>query len=46
LRNRKTGEIGDYAIGIEISKDRATKRVNEAEKFLSEIEKFVNNSLK
>lgn len=45
IAEQEDREIGDYAIGIEIPKDRAAKRVDEAEKFLNEIEKFINNSL-
>jgi uncharacterized protein (UPF0332 family) len=45
IAEQEDREIGDYAIGIEIPKDRAAKRVDEAEKFLSEIEKFINNFL-
>jgi len=43
IAEQEDREIGDYSIGIEISEDRAAKRVDEAEKFLIEIEKFINN---
>lgn len=41
IAEQEDREIGDYAIEIEIPKDRATKRVVEAEKFLNMIEKFI-----
>jgi uncharacterized protein (UPF0332 family) len=34
-------EIGDYAIYINIEKERANQRVNEAEKFLKRIEQYL-----
>ena len=34
-------EIGDYDIYIEIEQDRAAKRVNDAEKFVHRIEKYL-----
>ena len=36
-------ELGDYDIYIEIEKDRASKRVHDAEKFLQRIEKYLQN---
>ena len=45
IAGQEDREIGDYAIGIDIPEDRAVKRVDEAEKFLIEIERFINNSL-
>ncbi len=36
-------EIGDYDIYIEIEKDRASKRVHDAEKFLQRIQKHLQN---
>jgi len=43
IAEQEDREIGDYAIGIEIPEDRAAKRVNEAERFLNEIENFITN---
>ncbi|MCX7001286.1 MAG: HEPN domain-containing protein [Candidatus Sumerlaeota bacterium] len=37
-------EIGDYEIGIEIEKERAEKRVKEAEKFVRRIEQYLGLS--
>jgi uncharacterized protein (UPF0332 family) len=34
-------EIGDYDIDIEIVEERARQRVNEAEKFVQRIEKYL-----
>ena len=34
-------EIGDYNIYLNIQKDRASKRVSDAEKFIKRIEKFL-----
>lgn len=34
-------EIGDYEIGIEIEKDRASTRVDDAERFVQRIERFI-----
>ena len=34
-------EIGDYDIDIEIEQDTAIKRVQDAEKFIERIEKFL-----
>jgi len=37
-------EIGDYNIYLNIEKDRASKRVLDAEKFIKRIEKFLQTS--
>jgi uncharacterized protein (UPF0332 family) len=37
-------EIGDYNIYLNIQKDRAAKRVSDAEKFIKRIEKFLQAS--
>jgi uncharacterized protein (UPF0332 family) len=37
-------EIGDYNIYLNIEKDRAAKRVSDAEKFIKRIEKFLQGS--
>lgn len=41
IAEQEDREIGDYAVGIEISRDRAAKRVAEAVKFLNMMEKFI-----
>ena len=43
IAQQEDREIGDYAIEIEIERDRALTRVNDAERFVQRIEQFVEN---
>ncbi|MFO7870668.1 MAG: HEPN domain-containing protein [Kiritimatiellia bacterium] len=36
-------ELGDYEIDVEIGKERATRRVQDAEKFVQRIKKYLNS---
>lgn len=41
IAEQEDREIGDYEIDIEIEEDRARQRVNEADKFVQRIEKYI-----